>query len=218
MSIQNFYEHAPKNGKPEQIVILLHGLGSNGRDLISLASYWAENLPQAVFISPDAPFSCDMMPPGYPDSFQWFSLKTFDPHAMLNGAKDVFPIVEEFITAQLRRFGLMHDKLALAGFSQGTMTSLYVATHLPEKIAGVLGYSGALLWDEEVTHKPPVHLVHGMMDTVVPVHAWYHAREVLLQNEFEVTGHTTPGLMHSIDMDGIRSGGAFLVKALKGGL
>lgn len=210
----NFYEHTPKDGDIKQIVILLHGLGSNGQDLISLAPYWQAHLPNAVFISPDAPFACDMVPPGYPNSFQWFSLQSWNPQTMLQGVRDVFPIAEVFIEEQLKRFALPHNKLALAGFSQGTMTSLHVAPRLKEKIAGVLGYSGALLWDGDVMQKPPVHLIHGMMDNVVPVHAWYQAREVLLQNGFDVTGHTTPNLMHSIDMDGIKSGGEFLSEVL----
>lgn len=214
MSIQNFYEHAPKSGKPKQIVFLLHGVGSNGRDLISLAPMWAESLPDAIFISPDAPFHCDMVPPNYPDSYQWFSLQSRDPQRMLDGVKNVFPIVEEFIDSQMERFGVQHDKVAMVGFSQGTMTSLYVAPRLKYKIAAVLGYSGALLWEDNATQKPPIHLVHGDADDVVSVEAWHAAREVLMQNGFAFSGNTTRGLTHSIDMDGIRSGSVFLKQAL----
>lgn len=214
MSIQNFYEHAPKSVKPKQIVFLLHGVGSNGRDLISLAPMWAESLPDAIFISPDAPFHCDMVPPNYPDSYQWFSLQDRDPQRMLSGVKEVFPIVEEFIDSQVARFGVQHDKVAMVGFSQGTMTSLYVAPRLKYKIAGVLGYSGALLWEDNVTQKPPIHLVHGEADDVVSVGAWYAARDALMKNGFAFSGHTTLGLAHSIDMDGIHSGSAFLKHAL----
>lgn len=213
MSIQNFYEHAPKNADPEQVVILLHGVGSNGQDLISLAPMWAQALPKAIFISPDAPFPCDMVPPGYPNSYQWFSLLDRDPHKMLDGVKTVFPFVEEFIETQRERFSVPYNKVALVGFSQGTMTSLYVAPRLKGKIAGVLGYSGALLQDEGIKHKPPVHLIHGEADDVVPVQAWEHARRTLAQEGFTVTGYTTPGLMHSIDMDGIQSGSIFLQKS-----
>lgn len=214
MSIQNFYEHAPKSGTTKQLVILLHGVGSNGRDLISLAPMWAESLPDAMFISPDAPFHCDMVPAGYPDSYQWFSLQNRDPDIMLKGVQNVFPILEEFIEAQVKRFMLQYDKVALVGFSQGTMTSLYVAPRLKNKIAGVLGYSGALLWDDKIRHKLPIHLIHGESDDVVSVEAWHAAREVLMKNDFPFSGHTTRGLIHSIDMDGITSGSAFLKQAL----
>lgn len=214
MSIQNFYEHAPKSGTTKQLVILLHGVGSNGRDLISLAPMWAESLPDAMFISPDAPFHCDMVPPNYPDSCQWFSLQNRDPQKMLEGVKNVFPLVEEFIDSQMKRFAVQHDKVALVGFSQGTMTSLYVAPRLKYKLAGVLGYSGALLWDNNILQKPPIHLVHGEDDDVVSVEAWHAARAVLMQNDFAFSGHTTRGLTHSIDMDGIRSGSIFLKQAL----
>lgn len=204
----------PRRGQPKQLIILLHGVGSNGRDLFSLAPMWAEHLPDAVFISPDAPFPCDMVPRGYPDSYQWFSLQNRDPDIMLKGVQRVFPILEAFIDEQAERFMLQYDKIALVGFSQGTMTSLYVAPRLKQKIAGVLGYSGALLWDENILQKPPIHLIHGESDDVVSVEAWHAAREVLMKNDFPFNGHTTRGLIHSIDMDGITSGAAFLKQAL----
>lgn len=212
--ITNFYEQLPATGRPKQLAILLHGVGSNGRDLISLAPYYAGGLPEAVFVSPDAPFICDMMPPGYPDSYQWFSLQNRDPDILLQGVKNVFPILEAFIEGQLSRFDLAYEKLALIGFSQGTMTSLYAAPRLRSKIAGVLGYSGALLWDESEEssgfHKMPIHLIHGQADDVVPVQAWDVAKTVLETMGYDVSGQTTPGLTHSIDQAGIETGTAFL--------
>lgn len=209
MSIENFYEHLPKD-KPKSAVIMLHGVGSNGQDLISLAPYLAQSLPHSAFISPDAPFACDMVPPGYPNAYQWFSLQDRDPYAMLEGVKSVFPLVEKFIDAQTERLNLAHDKLALLGFSQGTMTALHVAPRLKNKIAGVLGYSGALLWEEGASQKMPIHLIHGEADDVVPVQAREMAEQTLSQHGYKVTGHTTDGLAHSIDQDGIESGAAFL--------
>ncbi len=214
MNINNFYEHLPKSTAPKQMVIMLHGVGSNGRDLISLAPYLAQYIPDAVFISPDAPFPCDMVPPGYPDSYQWFSLQDRDPHVMLGGVKNVFPLVEEFITAQAERHNISLENVALLGFSQGTMTSLHVAPRLKDKIAGVLGYSGALLWDveedESKLHKMPICLIHGEADDVVPVASWRYAKQTLSQHGFDVSGHTSAGLTHSIDEKGISAGGEFL--------
>lgn len=203
-----------KDGAVERLVILLHGVGSNGQDLISLAPILSQDIPNTMFISPDAPFACDMMPAGYPNAYQWFSLSDRDPHAMLTGVKKVFPLVEEFIETQLDRYGLTADKLALLGFSQGTMTSLHVAPRLKSPIAGILGFSGALLWDDSAKdlQKMPVCLIHGEADDVVPVQAWSMAKETLLEHGFDVSGHTSVGLTHSIDQAGIEAGSAFLKK------
>lgn len=218
MSISNFYEGGAKNGQAKSLVIMLHGVGSNGNDLISLAPILAQFSPDTAFVSPDAPFACDMVPPGYPNAFQWFSLQNRDPHVMLEGVKTAAPLVEEFVEAQAERYGLPLDKVALLGFSQGTMTSLHVAPRLKGKLAGVLGYSGALLWDEAIDkttlQKMPMHLIHGQADDVVPVQAWDMAKTTLEKHGYSVSGHTTPRLTHSIDQEGIDSGGAFLKKVL----
>ena len=130
------YTHLPKFGKkPESMVILLHGLGSNGQDLIDLAPYWADALPNTIFLSPDAPFPCDMAPYG----FQWFSLQSRAPQDMLGGAKAATSTLQDYIKEMLTKYELPPSKLALVGFSQGTMMSLYVAPRLEERIAGVLG-------------------------------------------------------------------------------
>lgn len=217
--IANFHTHPPASGsKPKQMVMLLHGLGANGQDLLGLAPIYAQMLPDAVFISPDAPFACDMVPPGYGNSFQWFSLQTRDPHMMLSGVQKAAPILDSFITEQLEAHNVPASKLALLGFSQGTMMSLYVGPRYPEKIAGVLGYSGALLWEQEIEaqalHKIPVHLIHGDIDDVVPVSAYHAAKERLEQSGFTVSGHTSPHLFHNIDEQGIESGAEFLRKVL----
>lgn len=210
-AITNFYEHKPK-GPPQQIVLLLHGLGADGRDLIGLAPIFAKALPDAIFISPDAPFHCDMAPMGH----QWFSLREWTPETILKGVRDAAPILDGFITQQLERHGVPASKLALLGFSQGTMMSLYTGPRYKEPIAGILGYSGALVQDPVavIRNKPPVCLIHGEADTIVPVSAWRHARTVLKDEGFTVSGHTTPGLLHGIDDEGIRAGAEFLKTVL----
>ena len=209
------YTFGPLSGQaPKQIVILLHGLGANGQDLLGLAPEYAQALPDTVFVSPDAPFACDMAPMGY----QWFSLLDRDPDKILAGIKTASPILENFIEQQLEKYGLGADKLALVGFSQGTMMSLYFGPRYKSQIAGIMGYSGALIWDQETAidalKKPPVNLVHGEADNVVSIEAYYNAREVLESSGFNVTGHTTPHLMHGIDGDGIDSGREFLKTVL----
>ena len=140
--ITNYYQFGPTSGgKPKQIVLLLHGLGADGRDLMGLAPEFAEELPDAVFVSPDAPFPCDMAPMG----FQWFSLQNWTAESKRTGVKNAAPSLKAFMEAQLKRFELPASKMALVGFSQGAMMSMYVAPRYPEPIAGVVAYSGALI-------------------------------------------------------------------------
>ncbi len=210
--ITNTYELVPEE-TPDSLVILLHGLGSNGCDLISLAPMWAGQFPNTAFVSPDAPFACDMVPPGYPDSFQWFSLQNRDPHMILEGVQRAQPILDSFITEQMEKYGVTPDKTILCGFSQGSMMSLYTAPRYPEKLAGVLGYSGALCGEPGET-KIPICLVHGEADDVVPITAYRDAKERLEKAGFEVSGHSTPGLAHSIDQAGIDAGTRFFEQIL----
>ena len=216
--IKNFYTQEPKSGNTKNMVILMHGVGSNGRDLVSLAPMWQEYLPDTLFVSPDAPFHCDMAPAGYPDCYQWFSLQNRDPEVMLQGVRQVRPLIDEFIDERLESSGLAAEKLALVGFSQGTMCALYAGPRYKSPLAGILGYSGALLWDdkEDITnlHKIPINLIHGEMDDVVPVSAWRQAMDILARNGFSVSGYTQPGLHHSIDQTGIEKGGEFLREIL----
>lgn len=197
-------------GKPHQLVVLLHGLGSNGQDLISLAPLWARELPNALFVSPDAPFPCDMAPMGH----QWFSLQEWTEDAMLKGAEKAFPIVDNYLDKLLKNTGLTDEALALVGFSQGTMMSLYTAPRRRNACAGVLGYSGALLGAKLLkntnVHKVPTCLIHGDADTVVPVTAWHQGMAALKELDVPVEGSLLPGLAHGIDDAGIRMGLDFL--------
>jgi phospholipase/carboxylesterase len=202
----------PEKGRvPSSLVILLHGLGADGRDLVGLSAPWRDFLPDTVFVAPDAPFACDMAPYGY----QWFSLREWTPESILAGVRNAAPIVEAFIDAQRAEYGIPAARTALVGFSQGTMMSLYVGPRYKERLAGVLGYSGALVGGEELAddpraHRIPIRLIHGMADEVIPVSAWTHARGILEAAGFPVSGHTTRGLTHGIDDAGIESGGEFL--------
>ena len=205
-------ERAPANGeKPKHLVILLHGLGADGNDLIGLAPMLAGALPHAQFLSPDAPEACDMVPYGH----QWFSLRNWSPQSMLKGAQSAAPKLNLFIDAQLKRFGLTEDKLALVGFSQGTMMSLYTALRRPNACAAVIGFSGALIGEEGITSKPPVCLIHGEQDTVVPFGAMALAEAVLKHDGVSVATHARPGLGHGIDPEGLDIASAFLKAKLK---
>jgi phospholipase/carboxylesterase len=210
------YTYGPLSGeKPKSMVILFHGLGSDGKDLISLAPLYATRLKDTIFVSPDAPFPCDMSPLGY----QWFSLADKADHAVLAGVQRAAPIVDHYISSMLEKYDVPADRTALAGFSQGGMMALYTGPRFPDKLAGILSYSGALVGadalDQQGVQKIPVHLVHGDMDDVVPVQNFYQAQEALKSNSFAISGEVTQGLGHSIDEKGVQSGLSFLELILR---
>lgn len=196
-------------GKAQSVVILAHGYGSNGEDLIGLAPYWREALPDTAFVAPNAPQPC----PGAPGGYEWWPISGSDRAAGVAGAATV---LDAFIDAELARHGLSEDRLALVGFSQGTMLALYVAPRRERRVAGVVGYSGRLIEadPQAVRTRPPILLVHGDADPMIPVGALAKAEAWLKPLGFDVSTHVSRGLGHSIDMDGLRLGGAFLSRVL----
>ena len=206
---------APAAGETvRSLVILLHGYGSNGDDLISLAPYWHDALPATVFVAPNAPEPC----PGAPGGYQWWALTNTGPDARAEGVAKATPVLDAFIDAELARYGLAEARLALVGFSQGTMMALHVGPRRPRPLAGIVGYSGMLadeaaLAEPSVT-RPPILLIHGDADPMIPVAALHRAKAALVQNRFEVESHISPGVGHSIDMTGLQLGGAFLARVL----
>ena len=200
-------------GEISQLVILCHGLGADGNDLIGLAPHFAHVMPNAKFLSPNAPFPCDMSPSGY----QWFSLQERSEEAMLTGAQMAHPIFDAFIDQQLETHNLTEDKLALIGFSQGTMMSLFTAPRREQAVAGVVGYSGRLigkdLTSEETRCRPPMVMINGDKDELVPAHLQPIAVEALSAVGIEIEGHIRPGLGHSIDEEGISIAREFLQRS-----
>lgn len=206
---------APANGRdPQSMVILLHGYGSNGDDLMGLVPYWRASLPDTVFLSPNAPEAC----PGAPGGYQWWSLTDLGRESRAAGVRQAAPLVNAFIDMHRAAYDLPNRKVALVGFSQGTMMALHVAPRRPEALAGVVGYSGMLADAEaletEVKTKPPLLLVHGDADPMVPFSALGQAQADFTRLGFPITTHTSPGLGHSIDEPGLRLGGEFLAKVL----
>jgi phospholipase/carboxylesterase len=197
-------------GKPSRLVILLHGLGADGADLIGLAPYWARLLPTTEFVSPNAPFPCDMAPYGY----QWFSSQDRSPAAVLAGVRAAAPFLEAFIDEALAERGLDDSDLALVGFSQGTMMALFVGLRRANPAAGIVGFSGRLLAPEllasELRSRPPTLLVHGTDDPLVPYSSLTAAEAALKDAGVAVETLTCPGIGHSIAEEGLRRGGAFL--------
>lgn len=203
-------EIAPHSGNVKHVVIFLHGVGSNGDDLISLAPLMMDRLPDTQFLSPNGAQAFDQAPFGY----QWFSLRERSPEKMLAGVKEVAPAVHAYIDEVKARFGVEDNQIALVGFSQGTMTALYVGLRREKPLAAIVGFSGAMLGGEELTaHDTPVCLIHGEWDEVVPYAALAHAKQHLDKAGIAVETHARPNLGHSIDMEGIAAGVAFLRKA-----
>jgi phospholipase/carboxylesterase len=202
----------PKNGlAPDSLVIFLHGYGSNGDDLISLASYWDAMMPGTAFVSPNAPEAI----PGMGGAFQWFGLSTMDPQVVARSARAAAPVLNAFIAAEMARHNLGPDRTVLVGFSQGTMMALEVGLAWPTAFAGIIGFSGALVGFEGATSKPPVLLVHGDQDDRVPYAASVGAVATLKAAGISATLHTSPRATHTIAMDGLQAGAGFLKAVLQ---
>ncbi len=207
----------PANGAPaRKLVIFAHGYGSNGEDLIGLASYWAAMLPDAAFISPNAPERV----PGQPMGFQWFGLSSLSPDVIARGVAAAASTLDGFIDAELARHGLTPADCALVGFSQGTMMSLHVGLRRTEALAGIVGFSGRLAAPEmlaaERRSRPPVLLVHGDRDEVIPVQALFAANLALADAGAPTLWRISGGTAHGIAEDGLAIGGEFLRDAFSG--
>lgn len=204
----------PKSGSaPRQIVLLLHGFGSSGQDMIALAPHWQDALPDAMFLAPHAPQKCGIMATGY----QWWGLSGFAPSALAAGASSAAPAINAFIDRKLDEYNLTEADLALVGFSQGTMMALHVGLRRPRAVAAVVGYSGMLTGAAELSHndyvKPPILLVHGTADPVVHIGALHMAESELKRLGVPVTSHISYGVAHSIDPVGLRIGREFVANA-----
>jgi phospholipase/carboxylesterase len=204
-----------RGGKPDALVILLHGYGSNGADLIGLAPYWAETLPGALFVAPNAIEPVPQAPNGY----QWFPISNLDPHLMEAGVRQAAQSVDRFIDRELEKAGLDESRLALVGFSQGTMMSLHVGLRRARAPAAILGFSGMLVagrkLKEEMRVKPPILLVHGDRDPMIPIAAMFQSADDLCAADHGAQWHISYGVPHSIGPDGLDLGGAFLARYLK---
>ncbi|MDB5724176.1 MAG: hypothetical protein JWQ16_930 [Novosphingobium sp.] len=202
-------------GAPKQIVLLLHGFGSSGSDMIALAPTWQRGLPDALFLAPHAPQRT-----GFGAGYQWWALSDITPQALAAGAALAAPAIDGFIDRKLAQYGLTEAELAIVGFSQGTMMALHVGLRRANQVAGIVGYSGMLTGAARLRHdpitKPPVLLVHGSNDPVVPVAALHTAEGELKHLGIDVTTHVSMGVAHSVDPVGLRLGAEFVSKAFLG--
>jgi phospholipase/carboxylesterase len=205
-------------GAARQLVVFLHGYGADGNDLIEIGRAWQGLLPQAAFVSPHAPEPCGQAPTGR----QWFNLTFRDPNERWIGVNKAAPVLEHFLDAELSRRNLPASALALVGFSQGTMMALHVGLRRAAAPLAIVGYSGLLVIPPdlkpealaaEIKSRPPVLLVHGGSDDLIPPQAMFQASSGLASIGVGVEWHLSEGVAHGIDQEGLRHGGEFLKRA-----
>jgi phospholipase/carboxylesterase len=210
----------PRAGGPaRQLVVFLHGYGADGNDLIEIGRAWQPLMPNAAFVSPHAPEPCAMAGAGR----QWFGLTFRDPDERWRGVNSAAPILERFLDAELERRKLPPSALALVGFSQGTMMALHVGLRRAAAPAAIVGYSGMLVLPAdavtdalagEIRSRPPVLLVHGDRDDLIPAQALFQAAQGLSALGVPTEWHLSGGIGHGIDGEGLRHGGEFLARRL----
>jgi phospholipase/carboxylesterase len=202
------------SGEADSMVIFLHGYGADGQDLLGLAEPLAPHLPNTMFLAPNAPERCGMNPMGY----QWFPIPWIDGSSEEEAAEGLARAADDlnaFLDRVMVEADMIPEQVALVGFSQGTMMSLHVAPRRDEAFAGVVGFSGRLLAPEtlvdEVVVRPPVLLIHGDQDDVVPISSLPAAAEALQGAGWsEVYAHVMKGTAHGIAPDGLSVALAFL--------
>jgi phospholipase/carboxylesterase len=209
-------------GAARQLVVFLHGYGADGNDLIEIGRAWQLLLPQAAFVSPHAPEPCGQAPVGR----QWFPLTFRDPNERWIGVNKAAPILERFLDAELARRALPPSALALVGFSQGTMMALHVGLRRATAPLAIVGYSGLLVVPPEaqaktfaadIRSRPPVLLVHGDRDELIPVQSLFHAASGLAALGVACEWHISEGIGHGIDSEGLARGGEFIARRIKAG-
>jgi phospholipase/carboxylesterase len=195
--------------------VLLHGIGADGSDLISLAPYYQSVLPHAYVASPHAPFPFDMAPFGY----MWFSIGNLSLATRLDGVRTAAPMLDAFLDAELARHGLSDADLLLAGFSQGAMMALHIGLRRDRSPAGIIAHSGMLVADArfalEIKNRPPVLLTHGAADEVLPAVCLPAAEATLRAVGVPVEAHTMPGLGHGIDEATLRLALRFAARCMQ---
>jgi phospholipase/carboxylesterase len=207
----------PPGGQARRLVVFLHGYGADGNDLIDIGRAWQGLLPDTAFVSPHAPEPCGQAPTGR----LWFPLFSRAANERWDGARKAAPGLQRFLDAELARRKLPASALALVGFSQGTMMSLHVGLRRSVPPAAIVGYSGIFVLPDkaapdavagEIKARPPVLLIHGDRDELIPPQALFQSAQTLAALEVPVEWHLSEGVGHGIDQEGLRHGGEFLAR------
>jgi phospholipase/carboxylesterase len=208
-----------RSGRTRSLVVLLHGYGADGNDLIDLGRHWQAALPDTAFVAPNAPEPCA----GAPFGRQWFPLTFRDMGERWRGVQHALPALDKFLDGEIERSGLAAGSVALVGFSQGAMMALHAGLRLREAPAAILALSGLLVappgeppsvMKGDVVARPPVFLVHGDQDEVIPPEALYFSSQGLASLDVPAEFHLCRGVGHAIDAEALRLGGEFLRRAL----
>lgn len=202
----------PKSGQAaKQVMVLLHGYGADGSDLIGLGGEWRDRFPDMLFVSPNAPWPCGRNPGG----FEWFPVN--DPPIegfRREGADRARPVIVNFLIDLWAQTGLAARDTVLCGFSQGAMMALHTGLSLDHEVRAIIAFSGALIPPPEPWSKPPVALIHGDLDGVVPVQLSRDAEVALRAAGIDVRLHIERDMSHGIAPDGLGFAGAFLDEAM----
>jgi phospholipase/carboxylesterase len=204
----------PHSGTTRSVVVFLHGYGADGADLLGLADVLGEHLPDTLFVAPDAPEEIQMMPGGY----QWFPIPWIDGSSEEESERGMMAAVDDlnaYLDALMVDEDVLPEQVVLFGFSQGTMMALHVAPRREDEVAGIVAFSGRLLRPEqlkdEVQCRPPILLVHGDGDDVVPPQSLPEAAEALQDAGWQdVYAHVMKGTGHGIAPDGLQVALAFM--------
>jgi len=206
-----------KSGNADSLVIFVHGYGADGADLISLSQTLADVMPNTEFVAPNGPEPCRVNAAGK----QWFPISYIDGSSraeMMEGFAAAQTLFHDFIDRELERSSLPASRIALVGFSQGTMMSLAVGLRRAEQLAAIVGFSGKLLDADalktEIASRPPVLLIHGDADDIVPPQSLPDAVSALEDLDVPVEGLIRPGLGHGIDERGVIKMAESLIAAL----
>jgi phospholipase/carboxylesterase len=207
----------PRSGQARRLVVFLHGYGADGNDLIDLGRAWQAILPDTAFVSPHAPEPCGQAPTGR----KWFNLTFRTPNERWDGVNKAAPVLQQFLDGELARRKLAPSALALVGFSQGTMMALHVGLRRAVQPAAIVGYSGVFVLPDDaepvavagdVKSRPPILLIHGDQDDLIPAQALFQSAQALTALEVPVEWHLSQGVGHGIDQEGLRHGGTFLAR------
>ncbi len=209
--IINAHRRPAQSGKAEWLVIFLHGYGSAGAELMSFADYWQSSMPNVTFVAPDGPT------PAKDGGFQWIGKRPGTDPRLYDDAVEVSPVLHSFIDAELARENLDASRLALVGFSQGTVVALHLGLRREAAPAAVLGYAGGLVGadklQDEITSKPPVMLVHGEQDALAPVYGMMASVKALSAAGIICQDVPIPNLGHEVNADALIYGARFLLSA-----
>jgi phospholipase/carboxylesterase len=209
----------PRAGAARQLVVFLHGYGADGNDLIEIGRAWQPVMPHAAFVSPHAPHPCGQAPMGR----EWFPLTNRAQDERWRGVNSAAPALERFLDTELTRRNLPPTALALVGFSQGTMMALHVGLRRATAPLAIVGYSGLLVTEPDatpeslaadITSRPPILLVHGDSDDLIPPQALFMTTNSLATLGVPVEWHLSAGIGHGIDQEGLRQGGEFIARRL----